>query len=115
MGMDNRGVLGLDADIRRAGPAATAYLSARVRGAITELLDDARALVAKDSGDLEKSIVVRNVRPLSGVVETRSPYSTFQEWGTTRQPGKPYLMPAADRAQARLVLDAEAAIGRALT
>lgn len=79
-----------------------ALASAAVRKTAFDIQADAQALAPVDTGALRNSIsvdITGDGRSLSMTAEIGPTveYGIFQEYGTSTQPGKPYMGPAFDR------------------
>lgn len=72
-----------------------ASLEATLRDASAVLEAQAKALVPVDTGALMASILAEPTGVLRWRVAANESYAGFLEWGTTRSPAQPYLMPAA--------------------
>ena len=77
-----------------------------------EIVDIAKGLVAVETGALQGTIRKRKATGISrlqagyevvaGDLRKGVDYAVFQEYGTSTQPGTPYLVPAAEQMRSRL-------------
>lgn len=63
----------------------------------------AKTLVAVDTGLLKNSIQARQVAPFNWAVESPVDYSVYQEFGTSRTPAHPYMLPALEFVRPKLI------------
>lgn len=95
-------VLQLADDLVAAGGKIKPKVSKAVGETTKELKRWAVADAPVLTGKLRRSIVIRG-RDLNRRVEAQAFYSRFQEYGTSRQPPRPFLTIHTDRARADLV------------
>jgi HK97 gp10 family phage protein len=73
-----------------------------VHGLAGRVRDEMKTRVPVDSGDLKKSIMAIRRRgkpnfPISEVrVGAKAPYGLMVEWGTSRTPAQPYIVPTVE-------------------
>lgn len=101
-------IVGLD-DVLRDLAAATEEIQAAAAEAVRleaeAMADDMRSNVRVSSGDLKAGL---DVKPgddrFNYVVGVHTPelyYAQYEEFGTSLQPGHPFMVPAAERSKAR--------------
>jgi HK97 gp10 family phage protein len=79
-------------------------LSQAVRKAAFMLEAEAKRLAPVDTGHLRNSIQT-SAEGMKATVGTNVEYAVFQEYGTHRQSGRPFMRPAADKARGALLAD----------
>lgn len=95
--------------LRRAMAETTGDIRAGIRSAVADTLDairdDARRQVPVDTGQLRDSLeTMSHSGGMGGAVGAfGSAYAPFVEFGTSKMPARPYLLPAAERERQRLV------------
>lgn len=92
----------LGAQVSGAGPRIGAAGSAILRRAAAAIEADAKALAPVDTGNLRNSISTTTIGDgragaMSAEVGPTAEYGVYQEYGTSAQPGTPFLGPAFDR------------------
>ena len=118
------GAAGLKRALREAGGALEQELSGALGDEADEVVQDARSHVRVESGDLRDSISAEvlglsaNVRPRSSAssedARTHAIKANVNEFGRTRDPGQPYMTPAAEASRVRWPKRAEQAANRAI-
>ena len=91
-----------------AGVGAEAVYAASVRCA-----DIARAIVPVDTGALKGSIAVKPGGEYAASVTASMPYAAMVEYGTSKMPPQPYMLPAAHQAAEGFFENARAGAQRA--
>lgn len=96
--MDLSEVSSLAVAIGKAGPRARTQGSYALRKVATDIQRDAQILAPVDTGDLESSISVTvSDAGMTAEIGPTVDYGIYQEFGTSTQPGTPFLGPASDR------------------
>lgn len=92
-------------------------LEGEISGAVTasaaRAAETARQKVPVDSGALRGSIRM-NSSGMKASVSASTPYAAIVEYGGSRTPPRPYLLPAAETARQELTSRAQALISRAV-
>lgn len=97
-----RGGREIDAALRRLPEIVAAKLVGNALAAGGRIIrDDAKARVARVSGELSDSIAVRRARGIKGLVfvgflKPTSRRAHFEEFGSSKQSARPFLRPALD-------------------
>ena len=88
--------------------AAPARVRRDIEGALERAADDlvarARALAPVETGELRNSIRASGAG-MDRAVTAAAPHAIFQEFGTTGAPPKPFMGPATDAIEPKLVAD----------
>jgi len=92
-----------------AGAMAEAVTASAARAA-----DCAREMVPVDSGALRASISTGTKGALRTAVFAAAPHAAMVEYGTSRMPPRPYMLPAAQEVREGFFADARAAVRRCL-
>lgn len=66
----------------------------------------------RQSGELEEGIHAVQTGPLRAEVQSRAPYSSALEFGTSAMGARPFLRPARDKVRKQLGKDAAVRIGK---
>ena len=82
-------------DLREAAAKVEKEAGEAVGHAVRAAGRTARESVAVESGDLRESLVEVH-KGKFGQVLTRSRYATFQEYGTSMMPARPFIRPASE-------------------
>lgn len=95
-------VIGYSTRLRNAGTTTGAKAAQALRKTAFDIEADAKILAPIDTGNLRNSIsttVTGDGRhgQMSAEIGPTAEYGIYQEYGTSTQPGKPYLTPAFDR------------------
>lgn len=96
-GFDGSEIFTLAADLRSGTAQVKQKAGAAVRKTAADIAKDAKSLAPVDTGNLKSSIGTTKVGPLEMEVGPTASYGIYQELGTSRQPGTPFMGPAADR------------------
>ncbi|NWN89186.1 MAG: HK97 gp10 family phage protein [Micrococcaceae bacterium] len=105
--IDLEGLSGLQAALGDAEQRITAELQSAVEVEAQDIENDAKSHVRVDSGDLQDSIQAEvgdmssDVAPRSGALEGDYEKAMVNEFGRSRDPGQPYMVPAAEASRAR--------------
>ena len=122
--VDVSGADGLKRALRNAGGALEQELSGALEDEAEAVVQDAQSNVRVESGDLRDSISAEVVG-MSADVSPRSDASSenaqkhaikanVNEFGRLRDPGQPYMTPAAENSRTRWPKRAEEAVNRAI-
>lgn len=85
-------------DLGRVAGQALPFAAKAIRKTAFDIEADAKVLAPVDTGNLKNSITTDiQAGGLSAEVGPTANYGIYQEYGTSTQPGKPYLGPAFDR------------------
>ena len=88
----------LAADLTRAGLLAGVKARTVVAKTAMDITADAQALAPVDTGNLKGSIGADiDADGMGATIGPTAAYGIWQEYGTSTQPGKPFLGPAFDR------------------
>lgn len=71
--------------------------------------ENARDLAPVDSGELKHGIAVRKYGRAEGAVISAAPHSVMVEYGTSRMPPQPFMLPAAQDARGKFMESARTA------
>lgn len=71
----------------------------------------AKARAPVDTGLLKNSIEASQERPYAWRVDSPVEYSVYQEFGTSKMPAHPYMVPAADSVRPSLMAALERIVG----
>jgi len=93
-------------DLTQAAQQAVGHAAEEAAGA-------ARELAPVDSGELRRSISVRQISPLETAVVAAAPHAAMVEFGTSRSAAQPFMLPAAQMQRARLSQHMQKACARA--
>lgn len=89
--------------IGAAGPKARRAGSFALRKVAADIERDAKILAAVDTGDLQNSISTTvSDAGMTAEIGPTVEYGIYQEFGTSTQPGTPFMGPASDRNIPRL-------------
>lgn len=102
MDADFSEVLALADELAEAGPKVEKVSSAKLSEVAAKLRDDAKTAAPVDTGALQASIYLRGGRDVR-YVGSDIRYGSFVEFGTSKMSPRPWLFPAAGRAQERLL------------
>lgn len=99
---DASDVRGYCSRLTASGPRVGAKAAAALRKTAMDIEADAKALAPVDTGALRSSISSTitgdgRMGGMEAVVGPTVEYGIYQEFGTSTQPGQPYLGPAFDR------------------
>ena len=94
-----------------------AALPRRMEDAMARAVDEAavraaeaaRSLAPVDSGELKRGITVRKYGKTEGAAVSAAPHSAMVEYGTSRMPPQPFMLPAAQAVRREFVESARAA------
>ncbi len=107
--------------LRNRFPEIEATLARRISTAVKESADEI-ALTARENapvlagpgphrpGELKDSIEARRKSPAVSAVEVGAFYGMFQEFGTSRQPARPFLVPALETHKGSTIAKVEAVL-----
>lgn len=95
-------VRALGSRIKASGPRIGAAASAALRKTAFDIEADAKALAPVDTGNLMNSISAEiagdgRFGTMSAEIGPTAEYGIYQEFGTSTQPGTPFMGPAFDR------------------
>lgn len=94
-----------------------AALPRRMEDAMARVVDEAarqaaraaRSLAPVDSGELKRGIAVRKHGKTEGAAVSAAPHSAMVEYGTSRMPPQPFMLPAAQDMRGEFAESARAA------
>lgn len=100
--VDTSEVRALSSRLATAAPRVGAAHALIFRRTLAAIEGDAKALAPVDTGNLRNSISTTvegdgRSRTMTGEVGPTADYGIYQEFGTSTQPGQPFLGPAFDR------------------
>lgn len=90
-----------------------AAAAAAVAREVAAIGDDAQAGAPVDTGELRESIR-RSQRGMFGRVQATARHAGFVEFGTSKAPAQPYMMPAVEKARRRFVAGVALVIRKAV-
>ena len=101
-------------DLTQAAQQAVGHAAQQAVGhAAEEAAGAACELAPVDSGELRRSISVRQISPLETAVVAAAPHAAMVEFGTSRSAAQPFMLPAAQMQRARLSQHMQKACARA--
>lgn len=100
--VDTSQVRALGSRLQSAGGRVGARTSAALRATAFGIEADAKVLAPVDTGNLRNSISTSiagdgRTGTMTAEIGPTAEYAVFQEYGTSTQPGQPFLGPAFDR------------------
>lgn len=100
--------------LRALGTAIADAMAEAVTASAARAADYARETVPVDSGALRASISPTKEGAQSAAVLAAAPHAAMVEYGTSRMPPRPYMLPAAHMAREGFFGDVRAAVRRCI-
>lgn len=109
--------LGLEAfaaRLRKMASAVEAEAEIALRQAAERAAAEARACAPVDRGTLRAGIRMDGAGRMEARVVSAAPHAAMVEYGTSRTPPRPYMLPAAEAARQEMTKAAQAGLRRAM-